>query len=1349
MKIARISVILLFCFYICGFAQSGKLFTVDKELSSSMVNKVSQDSKGNIWIATEDGLNCYDGAKFLTFKHKNEDRSSIKNNYVLSVFNDSHNNLYIGYINGLQQYDYASGKFTEIPLLSSKNHKPVDAHIHIIYERKNGDLLIGTAGHGMFLLKKNSKQANQVILNTIPNSFITAIQEDKNGNLWIGTEGKGVFCLTSGKKKETRQYLNEAELANLDISCMCLGSDNKIYVGSLNKGLFAYNASTNSFDAISYPVKLPIKTLYVNKQHKIMVGTDGKGLKVYDPTYKKFIENKYNIPTFDFTKSKIHSIIEDKSGDIWLGIFQKGVMLLPANRSNFNYIGHKSVLKNNIGSNCIMSVCKDHNGVLWIGTDNDGIYSVTPNGEVKSHFSQENGSNVPSTILSIFEDSEQNLWLGSFFQGMAKLNKNTGHCEYKQELNNACVFSIVEDKNQNLWIGAMGAGVYSMNVKNNQIVHYSSITGSQYSKKLNALHNRWVTSMLLSHDNKLYIGSYDGLGCLDLKTKNFVSTYHTNKLLSGYIIYTIFEDTKGFIWIGTSEGLFCIHPKNHQITSLDMKNGLPSNVICGICGDKQGNLWISTNYGISKYNPIKKVFTNYYADDGLQGNEFSKNALFRDKNGEIIFGGVNGVTSFYPEKITNPTKKLDIRITGFYIHDQAIMKGVKSGSYDIIDTAVSEAKSFHLAASDNSFSIEFSAMEFCNPERITFMYAMNDKNWNTLQPGENHVSFSNLAPGEYHFKVKAKYYETYSEIKEITILISPPWYASIGAKIIYFIIIISILYFTRQQIMQRRQIKQKLQQQAHTEEINEAKLQFFINISHEIRTPMTLIISPLQKLLKIDRDEERQKLYHTIFRNSERILALINQLMDIRKIDKKQMVLNFCETDIVKFIQNQAEIFENQSQSKQIKLTFHSDVSHLNTWIDPNNFDKIILNLLSNAFKFTPKKGEINISIHTGENENESGELRNYYEIIVSDNGIAIDKDEIERIFERFYQINNSLNNSNIGTGIGLHLTRSLVELHHGIIRAENNENGKGCRFIIRLPLGNHFLMPEEIVIEKTEQDIIDNQITIQEKLENNNTVSIKTKTKYKILIVEDDEEIRKYLKDELGNEFHVTESCNGKEALAMILKKAPDLVISDVMMPEMDGMALCRKIKQNININHIPVVLLTAKTREEDNLEGLDVGADSYITKPFNIDIVRKTIQNLIKNRETLKINLTGQQNQEDKLDKISLKTPDEKLMDRVMSVINKNISNTDFNVEILASEVGISRVHLHRKLKELTNQTTRDLIRNIRLQQAASLLKEKDQSISEVAYATGFVSTTYFSTAFKELYGITPKEYMEQSKE
>lgn len=536
-------------------------------------------------------------------------------------------------------------------------------------------------------------------------------------------------------------------------------------------------------------------------------------------------------------------------------------------------------------------------------------------------------------------------------------------------------------------------------------------------------------------------------------------------------------------------------------------------------------------------------------------------------------------------------------------------------------------------------------------------------------------------------------------------------------------------------------MKEELIERTHAEEINEAKLQFFINIAHEIRTPMTLIYSPLQELMKKDKDNVCQKLYRTIDRNSQRILALVNQLMDVRKIDKGQMVLKFKETDIISFIQNLADIFMSQAQNKQIQYTFNHDMNSLKVWIDPENFDKIILNLLSNAFKYTPEKGTITITVKI---------IKEEYEIIVSDNGITIRPEEMERIFERFYQSDNQTN-IKIGTGIGLHLTKSLVLLHHGKIWVENEENGNGCRFIVRLPLGNSLLKQEEMIMEENpKQSISINQESIKSMNDSNNFTDnqTKTKTKYRIMIVEDDDEIKNYLHEELNSDYHIVEANNGKEALSLILKKAPDLVISDIMMPEMDGISLCKKIKQNILISHIPVILLTAKTTQEDHIEGLEVGVDSYLTKPFSIQIVKETIKNLIKNRESLKNTKKGETIQKEMIDKVEVKTPDEKLMERILIEINKNIGNPNYGIETMASNVGISRVHLYRKLKELTGQSTREFIRNTRLQQAASLLKEKGQNISEVAMATGFINVTYFSTAFKALYGLSPKDFINKYK-
>ena len=673
---------------------------------------------------------------------------------------------------------------------------------------------------------------------------------------------------------------------------------------------------------------------------------------------------------------------------------------------------------------------------------------------------------------------------------------------------------------------------------------------------------------------------------------------------------------------------------------------------------------------------------------------------------------------------------------------------MKSGRYDIVTTSVTNSDKFHLSHKDNSFSIELSAMEFYSPERISYSYTFNSNTWVNLQSGVNRISFSELTPGIYHFQVKARDYNSYSEIKKLTIIISPPWYVSWWAKTRYCLTAVIITIFIIVQIRQRYRARQEMLEHIHAEQLNEAKLQFFINISHEIRTPMSLIISPLQKLMATDYDTERQQSYNIIYRNAERLLRLVNQLMDIRKIDKGQMQLKFQETDIVSFIQDLHYTFAYQANTKHIKLDFHSEVKELKAWIDPKNFDKVILNILSNAFKFTPENGNIQIRLCTGNDPNAAEKaLSRYFEISIEDDGIGINETELERIFDRFYQIRNSQNNSNIGTGIGLHLTRSLVELHHGSITVENNQGTPGCRFIVRLPLGKEHLKPEEIDNSAVKQDSVHITTALPTTPLIETSPKTHSKSKYRVLIVEDDDEIRRYICQELGRDFHMQECRNGKEAFTYILKKTPDLIISDIMMPEMDGMTLCSKVKQNINTNHIPVILLTAKSREEDNLEGLSIGADAYITKPFSIEILRQSTFNLIKSRERLRNNFQGNQTQKERMQELEIESPDERLLDRIMKVINDNIANPELNVEMVAETVGISRVHLHRKLKELTNQSTRDLIRNLRLKQAATLLAKKRQSINEVAALTGFTNVAYFSTAFKELYRMTPTAYMEQN--
>lgn len=1358
-----LSFLLLF-FAIGGYAQPEKLFTVDRELSNSNINQIYQAKNGVIWIATEDGLNRYDGAKFSVYKHEEGTNSSLIDNNVRTIFEDSKGHFLIGTQRGLQLYDPATELFKEIPILYQTGTN-MNAHISMILERKNGDLLIGTAGHGIYSLCLDEPEPVITEIQLVPNFFIKYIFEDQAENLWVSTEGKGVYRIdTSGK---IHQYFTGKENAWNIVTHICEDEKGRIYASSISKGMFIYDPIKDSFEPIPYPLHphLPINTLHVTGQGEIYIGTIGYGIKVYDTYTQQIKESDFSFTTFDFNKADVYAIMKDKADNLWLGINTKGVMLLPATTNQFKYMGHKSVTTNQIGSNSIKSVCKDKEGTLWLGTANDGIYGLKDKNRPTVHFEhKDNGQSVPSTIVNIHQTPDGRIWLASPLEGLAEMNPETGICRYYklQDRNQNDVRNIsylTSDKDgERLWIGTMGGGLFYMDLKTGNISRCGSFeSGKEYQENSNVLHNGWIASLLYTRNHKLYIGTYDGLGCLDTKAMSFTSTFGKNRLFSGSIIQTLFEDEKGNIWAGTPKGLLHIDGQNGTYKTYTTRDGLPNNTICAIQGNYENGLWISTNYGITNLNLQTSSFINYYAGNGLQGNEFSKNAACTDENGYLIFGGINGITYFQPSKITMEVKTPEVRIADFYIHNKAVKKGTKSGRYPIINTSLQDAKQFRLCYKDNSFSIEFTAMEFYNPERITYLYSMNGATWTALSPGVNRVSFSDLAPGTYHFRIKAKNYTVYSEEKEISIEIDPAWWVSGWAKLIYTILLLGIISFIIMQIRHRYQTRQQMLQHIHAEQINEAKLQFFINISHEIRTPMSLIISPLQQLMAKDKDAECRKLYATIQRNAERILQLVNQLMDIRKIDKGQMSLTFRKTEIVSFIQDILITFDYQIKAKKLEMSFQTSAPEIDVWIDANNFDKIIFNLLSNACKFTPEKGQVEVSIDTGEDETlpASAPLRHYMELTVADSGIGIAPAEREHIFERFYQIRNSSNNSNIGTGIGLHLTRSLVELHSGNIRVEDNGEGEtGSRFIIRLPLGHAHLKKEEIEentnsnipAEPAETNYMQTTLPYPCDDEEDTDCKVRARSRRHVLVVEDDEEIRRYICRELSNDFYMTECSNGKEALAAILKQTPDLVISDVMMPEMDGLTLCRKIRQNVNINYLPVILLTARTREEDNLEGLETGADAYLMKPFSIELLRKTVLSLIRRREQLRNTFSGRQNQEEQISTPEIKSPDDRLMERVMRVINENLSNPALTVEMISSEVGISRVHLHRKLKELTNQTTQHLIRNVRLKQAAFLLAEKRHSITEVATLTGFTHPTYFATAFREMYGMSPTEYMER---
>ena len=784
------------------------------------------------------------------------------------------------------------------------------------------------------------------------------------------------------------------------------------------------------------------------------------------------------------------------------------------------------------------------------------------------------------------------------------------------------------------------------------------------------------------------------------------------------------------------DGLLCYDLKTHKTHVHAMESGLADNGISSIEQDHQGNLWISTDHGLCRLDPKTEKTSNYFVDNGLQSNEFSDGASFTAPNGQMIFGGLGGITWFKPQDIKERDWHAEVKLTGFWVNGEPVTPATMSGPWQVVDTTVIAANRFVLASSDNSFALQLSTLTYDNPEHIVYRYRINREGWVRMQPGVNEITFSHMQPGNYDFCVVAEQNGIDTPERCFTVVIHAPWYRTPLAYIVYLLVFAAVLWRYLRIRRRKEQDRLRLQEHIHAEEMADAKLKFFMNISHEIRTPMTLIVAPLLSLIKQDDDPHRRSIYETIRRNAERILGLINQMMDLRKIDKGQMQMHMCETELISFIGDIHMLFDQQAKAKNIRFTYEHDTQMLPVWIDRQNFDKVIVNLLSNAFKFTPTGGQIAMSVtHDAQQVH----------IAIKDTGEGIPEDKLDRIFDRFYQTPSMANDRKTGTGIGLDLTRSLVELHHGTIVAHNNKDGAGCEFVVTIPLGNQHLKPEEIITEK--QDVSHAVSLIDEEVVSHPDVVgelPKVGRRQRIVIVEDDTEIRDYLAAELSSDYDVSMADNGRAGLSEVLKLMPDLVISDIMMPEMDGNELCSKIKGNPATNHIPVILLTAKSRDEDQLEGLEMGADAYVMKPFNLDILRRTIVNLIHTHQMLRLKYGRNDQLEEQVDQVKMKSPDDQLLDRVMKVINKNISNSDLSVDGIAEEVGISRVHLHRKMKELTGQTPHDFIRNIRLKQAAKLLSTQNMNITEVMYACGFNNAASFSTIFKKFYGMSPREYM-----
>ena len=778
------------------YAQTGRFYTTDKGLSSSLINHFLQDSKGFIWTATEYGLNSFDGLRFTNYWHVSGDSTSIKNNYVRTLFEDSRQNLLIGCIDGLMKYDRETNTFSEIPMIRAS--KRVFPHVTQMQELHNGEIWMTTTGQGMFRLDEEQKQAVSVdeLLRQSNYNFQSCFYEDSYYNLWIGTYGNGLICYIPATK-EVRVFKYPA-LNDNNIAAIIEDKQGNLFVGTQKKGLSCYNRKENCFTPVPYMGNNVLSVYCMSLvDGQLLVGTDGQGLKKYNPIKMCLEDYIVNSTPIDFSEGKIHSILEDKDKNLWLGLFQKGLVLIPKQSNPFEYYGSRSIYYNPIGQGCVMSIFQDSNQHLWIGVDNEGIYELDTDGNRLRHYQPGSSAHsVANTIMCIYEDSEKNLWLGSYTRGIAKLNRRTGECDYSLLIDNEKILSITEDKQKNLYIGTLGSGFYQYNLQTGNLKHYESSKDETGDLKRNELANDWINYIFCDSEGLIWFGHYKGISCFNPLTGSFVNYRQVNTLISGCVGYAIQEDYSGNIWAGTTDGLYCFNKNTEDLERFTIAEGLPNNVICGLSEDFRHDIWISTYMGISRYDAKKRCFVNYYSGDGLQGNEFTHGAFYKDKKGRIYFGGIPGICAVTPsDRLDQPSKDIPTFITGLYVMGKPIANG----------------NSLTLQPDEYDLDIHFSSLDYLNARKIRYAYRLAglDKEWNYTTVGQHTVSYNHLPHGNYVFEVKATDgYGIWSEkVTRLHIERLPAFYQTGWAIAFYILVVIAGIFVGLRFYLHRMKLK--------------------------------------------------------------------------------------------------------------------------------------------------------------------------------------------------------------------------------------------------------------------------------------------------------------------------------------------------------------------------------------------------------------------------------------------------------------------------------------------------------------------------------------------------------------
>jgi signal transduction histidine kinase/ligand-binding sensor domain-containing protein/DNA-binding response OmpR family regulator len=1353
------------------------LLDLNSGLSSNQVKCVLKDSRGYVWVGTAAGLNRYDGYRCKVFRYHSNDPTSLSNNDVLQLREGPAGKIWVKTSQGICVYDPDTEQFIRKQArLLRQMGLPADARVEDILQEKSGNFWFVLQGKG--LARYNPHTHRSVLLQHslaekggLSTNTISAIGQTTHGDIWL-VHRNGLLEKLNPQTLKIEERIEAIYRTNsqqqLDYA-LTVDSDNDLwlYLREKEGGVFFYDYRLKTLQHfLKTSPRLPLSSnltrgIVEGEKGKIWIGADHGGINVLDKRTWAVQAIRYNGEVENgLAHNSINTLYKDNESIVWVGTFKKGVNYYHKNIIRFPSAKHLGTVPESLPYEDINTFAEDDKGNLWLGTNGGGLLYLDRGTGVYTryrHNPQDATSLAADVVVNLLIDKNKQLWVGTYLGGLDRFN-GKAFVHYKNQPGNPATISdnsiweLYEDRRGNLWIGTLRGGLEMLDPARKKFTH-SSLKGGQYP-----VHCDYISSIAEDRHGNLWVAGGYGIDIFHPETGKSSLLLHDpsnpQSLVSNQIT-AIFKDSRHNMWVGTTEGLDLYQEKTGAFLHFSPESGVPNSAISALAEDRHGNLWVSTQNGVFQMERQKLAqggapyaFRTFDELDGLQGKSFNERAGLRLKSGEVVFGGPNGFNLFHPDRIEKNAVAPQVVFTDFQLFNKSLVPRQPVNGRVILPKTMADTRQITLEHDENAFSIEFAALNYIHPEKNRYRYKLEgfDHEWHTVDSDNRKISYTNLDPGQYTFTVLAANNDGVwnQQGASLQLEVLAPFWQTPLAYAGYVLLAVAALVGVRRQDLRKAHsrfvLEQERREAQQLHELDRLKIKFFTNVSHEFRTPLTLILAPLEKLLGAKPDPAQQQQFLMIQKNARRLLHMVNQLLDFKKMGVEEMQLSLTEGNVVAFVEETVQSFLELSDKKEISLTFQSGVDSLYVAFDHDKLEKVLLNLLSNAFKFTPAQGRIEVVLQCQEQKSLAEGFK-MLEIQVRDTGIGIAKENQTRIFERFFRDAVPEGMMNQGSGIGLALASEFVHLHGGFLSVESAP-GQGSCFTVSLPVKE--LNPPAASPEEQMQ-----QASSLAPAPEHSPVEIGPQEtivgqKPLVLVVEDNDDFRFYLKDNLQGHYQVVEARNGKEGWQKALALLPALIVSDVMMPELNGVDFCKKIKQDPRTSHIPFVLLTAHASEEKHLTGLHVGANDYLTKPFNFELLLSRIKNLITQREQLQKVLEKKISVQTSQEKIV--SLDDKLIQKAIKYVEENLSNTDLTVEEMSRELGVSRVHLYKKMVAITGQSPVEFIRKIRLQHAAQLLGKSQLTVAEVAYKVGFNNRKYFTKYFKEEYQMLPSVYAEQ---